>query len=505
MFAVSRLFGSSFTTWIASLALTLVATLAEPSRADEIEPEPSNDAPVAETTPADAVPAKAPADTAPPSPTVTTAAPGSHVHEVKPAPRRSAREVVEDIWAREELTGDWRGLRTDLSDHGITIGLRLTQYFQDVTSGGVNQNNEAGGKMDYRLHVDGQKTFGLWPGLSFDLHAETRWGRDVMADVGPITLPNTALLTPLPGNYSDSDITGLLATQAFLDGRAAVVAGKLNVVDLETMLIPNTSFGQEGFSATNGLATAWTFLRFVNLSMYGAGALLNDLEHGMVEGAFVAFGQSNVSTSWGIDDSFNDGVGFVGMWRFFWDAFDLPGNIVIAGAGSTKHYQSLEASPWTVIPGSDTTDFVLMLPSLSDNKKKPWGAVSYIYQELWNGGKGDPRKVYAFVGGSIADKNPSFARWNTFASIEAMGPLPMRPDDRAGFSGWYTAVNDDVKDLLGSLPVPIDVGDSWGLEFYYNLAINRWLHITGDLQLVQNANKRDDIAVVPGVRFVIDF
>ena len=42
MFAVSRLFGSSFTTWIASLALALVVALAEPSRADEIEPEPSS-------------------------------------------------------------------------------------------------------------------------------------------------------------------------------------------------------------------------------------------------------------------------------------------------------------------------------------------------------------------------------------------------------------------------------------------------------------------------------
>jgi porin len=424
---------------------------------------------------------------------------------VQPAPRRSAREVVEDIWKRDKLFGEWGGVRTDLADHGITVGLRLTQYFQDVTSGGVNQNNEAGGKMDYRLHVDGQKTFGLWSGLSFDLHAETRWGQDILSDVGPITLPNTALLTPLPGNYSDSDITGLLVTQALLEGRVAVIAGKLNVVDLETMLIPNTSFGQEGFSATNGLATGWPFLRFANLSMYGGGALLMNPEHGMIEGAFVAFGQSNVSTSWDFDDAFDDGVGLLGMWRFFWDLSDLPGNIVLLAAGATKHYASLESSPFTVIPGSDTTEFVLPIPSLSDNTKKPWAAVSYIYQELWNGGKGDPRKVYLFMGGAIADKDPSFARWNTFASIEAIGALPIRPNDRAGISGWYTAVNDNVKDLLGSLPVPVDVGDSWGLEFYYNVAINHWLHITGDLQLVQNANKSDDIAVVPGVRFVIDF
>ena len=81
--------------------------------------------------------------------------------------------------------------------------------------------------------------------------------------------------------------------------------------------------------------------------------------------------------------------------------------------------------------------------------------------------------------------------------------LPMRPADRMGFAGWYTGVNDDVKELLAIINV--DAGDSWGLELYYNLAINKWLHITGDLQLLQSANKRDSVAVIPGVRFVVDF
>jgi porin len=476
-------------------ALAFLIGLAGAPRADEIDPEPLSDAPVAEKA--------APDDQPAPTPSTQAKEPASHVHEVNPAPRRSAREVVEEIWAREELTGDWRGLRKDLSDHGITIGLRLTQYFQDVTSGGANKNNEYGGKMDYRLHVDGQKAFGLWPGLSFDLHAETRWGQDIMADAGPITLPNTALLTPLPGNYSDSDITGLQVTQALMGGRVNVFAGKLNVVDLETALMPTTAYGQEGFSTINGLATAWTWLRFVNIAMYGGGAMVVNPERGMVEGALIAFGQSNVSTSWDIDDSFNDGVGFLGAWRFFWDLGDLPGNIIVAAGGATKGYQSMEASPFTTIHGWDTMDLILMLPSLSDNTKKPWAAVSYVYQELWRGDKDGKRKLYLIVGGSMADKNPSFARWNTFGSIEAIGPLSIRPADRMGFAGWYTAVNDDVKDLLGL--VGVDVGDSWGLEFYYNLEINRWLHITGDLQLLQNANKRDDVAVVPGVRFVIDF
>jgi porin len=357
--------------------------------------------------------------------------------------------------------------------------------------------------MDYRLHVDGPKTFGLWQGLSFDLHAETRWGRDIMADAGPIALPNAALLTPLPGNYSDSDITGLQVNQALMGGRVVAIAGKLQVIDLETALLPTTAYGQEGFSNVNGLAVAWPWLRFVNIAMYGGGAMVMNAEHGMVEGALVAFGQANKSTTWKWKDSFNDGVGFLGAWRFFWEVSDLPGNIIVAAGGATKGYQSLDSSPYTVIPGTDLTDFVLMIPSLSDNTKKPWATASYVYQELWNGGKGDPRKVFMIVGGSFADKNPGFARWTAFSSIEAMGPLPMRPADRAGISGWYTGVNSEVKDLAAT--VGVNLGDSWGMEFYYNVALNKWLHITGDLQLIQNAIKSDDVAVIPGVRFVIDF
>jgi carbohydrate-selective porin OprB len=47
--------------------------------------------------------------------------------------------------------------------------------------------------------------------------------------------------------------------------------------------------------------------------------------------------------------------------------------------------------------------------------------------------------------------------------------------------------------------------DRWGLELYYNFEINPWLHLTPDLQLVQNDDKDDDFAVIPGIRLVLDF
>ena len=51
----------------------------------------------------------------------------------------------------------------------------------------------------------------------------------------------------------------------------------------------------------------------------------------------------------------------------------------------------------------------------------------------------------------------------------------------------------------------IDLRDAWGVELYYNVAINKWLHLTPDLQVIKNEWNGDDIAIVPGIRAVIDF
>ncbi|MHC4258525.1 MAG: hypothetical protein ACYSPI_08295 [Planctomycetota bacterium] len=65
------------------------------------------------------------------------------------------------------------GLRSDLTDRGITFDLRLSQFYQAVTSGGANTNAAYGGKLDYILKLDGQK-LGLWEGLFVRGHRRQR-------------------------------------------------------------------------------------------------------------------------------------------------------------------------------------------------------------------------------------------------------------------------------------------------------------------------------------------
>ena len=80
--------------------------------------------------------------------------------------------------------------------------------------------------------------------------------------------------------------------------------------------------------------------------------------------------------------------------------------------------------------------------------------------------------------------------------------MKSRPHDRMGVAGWKNWLSDNFKDLVS--PV-IDLRNTYGFELYYNLAINKWLHLTPDIQFIRNEFKGDDLAVVPGVRLVMDF
>ena len=63
--------------------------------------------------------------------------------------------------------------------------------------------------------------------------------------------------------------------------------------------------------------------------------------------------------------------------------------------------------------------------------------------------------------------------------------------------GWVNGLSNGFRELVS--PVE-DVRDyTWGIELYYNFEINKWLHLTPDLQFIENQREADDI------RLVLDF
>jgi len=408
-----------------------------------------------------------------------------------------ASPANDSIWTRDKLTGDWGGLRSDLTKHGIDIDLRLSQYYQGVTSGGRDTNDEYGGTMDYRVKLEGDKLFGTWEGFWIDMHARSRWGDDIGPDAGGLTIPNTGMLMPLPGDYKDTDITGLTANQMFPVGETHLglaTAGKLDIIDAVSLFFPQVGGGQEGFWNVNALVSALPWFGAVNgLSLYGGWLATINKQYQTGQSAVLVTGTENVTTTMGeVSDSFDD-VWVAAFHRFLYDVDGKPGYVMVFGGYSTREQPSNDPHDHIYIPGQGIVD---------EEEDKPWDVALYLSQVLWQA-EGDPsRKTTLLIGGTAGPDNPQFAQYNFFTALESYGPMASRPHDRMGVSGWCNWLSDDFTDLVS--PVA-DLQDTWGFELYYNYQIMPSVHLTADLQLIENEWNDDDLAVIPGGRLVIDF
>ena len=415
-----------------------------------------------------------------------------------------AKPATKDMWTRDQLTGEWGGLRTDLSKHGIDIDLRLSQYWQGVTDGGRDENDEYGGTMDYQFNLDGPKLFGSWDGFSVNVHVRSRWGDDINAEAGELVIPNTGLMMPAPGNYHDTDITGLIASQylPFNGGLANITVGKLDVVDTVNGFFPNLSYGQEGFFNINSTVSALPWFGAVRgLSLYGAVGVTINQDYGMPQSGIIITGTENVSTTNGqLADSFED-VWVAAFHRFLWRIDNKPGYLMLfAGASTADQVTNIELDH-VKIPGAPGTEYIV--PTVESDEEKPWDVAVYYHQDFWQA-QGDPsRRAYVKIGGTAGPDEPQFSQYNAFGHVEFIGLMDSRPHDRFGAAVWWNSLSDNYKDLV-SPPLP-DLQDLYGFELYYNYQIIPSVHLTADAQYVQNEWKQDDEAVILGGRLVIDF
>jgi hypothetical protein len=207
-----------------------------------------------------------------------------------------------------------------------------------------------------------------------------------------------------------------------------------------------------------------------------------------------------VSTTWRIHDSFDSGVGFLGFLREYWEIGDKVGWIAGFAGGATRQYQALDSTDWSVLLSTDNADF--LITGLGDRDDRPWSVASYVYQEFWKGSK-EGQQAHIMMGASYAREGPSFANWNYFVSVEAIGLVPPRAGDRMGAAFSYNNLSPDLQSLAAT--VGIGLRDAWNVELYYNVEVNKWLHMTADFQLVENGRRGDNLAVIPGVRAVVDF
>ncbi len=386
------------------------------------------------------------------------------------------------FWTRAQLTGDWGGHRTSLAAHGIVWNGQLTQFHQGVVDGGNEQTFKYGGKLDQFVAFDFGK-MGLCQHLTGIMHTETRFGETVIADAAPLAPVNTNMLYPKLGQ-NDTAITGLMFQLALTDD-LSLAFGRINALDLWTMVYPQTGRGVDGFMNTS-MILPLTLARTFPLVTNGAGLLKK--QDGKIQGGLMVYDTKSYPTSSGFENMFDNGANVLGLWRVFTQCGGRPGSHAILGTWSSGDFTSLDPTGWAIVPGQG-----IVAPQASG----AWSVQYIIEQQLWADACNPQRNIGLLSQWGYADAQTSPYEFVANVAFQAQGLCCNRPQDTMGAGYFYTGLSEDAKALLNPT---IPVNDLQGVEVYYNAAVTPWFHLTADLQVIEPALQTNDTAVVFGIR-----
>lgn len=386
---------------------------------------------------------------------------------------------------RDKLLGDWCGARSGLAEHGILADLQLTQFYQGGASGGAGQNAKYGGKLDYFFVFQGEK-LGLCSGLTAAMHAETRFGEDVL-HVTPLAPVNVNML--YPSLEEETVITGLQFFQE-LDDEYSLTFGKINALDLFYTLYPQTGRGVDGFMNTS-IALPLTVGRTLPLAVMGAGVLKKRGQQ--IQGGLLVYDSKDASTVSGLNDIFDNGANLVGLWRVFTDFGGMPGSHCFAGTWASGQFTSLDPLGWIVAPAMGLT---------APQQSGSWSALYVFEQQLWADSTNKARSVGLLSVWGTADRQTSPFEWVCNVAIQGRGLIRTRERDAFGVGYFYSGLSDDFKSLMAA--ADLELGDLQGVELYYNAELRPWFHLTFDLQVIEPADRANDTALVLGLRAKVD-
>ena len=392
-----------------------------------------------------------------------------------------------DLWTRERLTNGFWGLQPALAEHGIVYDAELTQFYQGVTNGGLQETFKYGGKFDQFFIFKGEK-LGFRKGAELTMHVETRFGEDVIGAATSLDPVNINMLFPSLNN--DTAITGLQFLQP-LNENFAFTIGRINTLDLFQTLYPQTGRGIDGFMNTS------TFLPLtvgttIPLVFNGGGFL--KLREEKIQGGLLVLDPRNVPTISGFDDMFSNGASIVGLWRIFSELRGKPGSHLFLGSWASGDF-SFVSNPWPIIP--DVEDIV------SPQQTGSWSLLYILEQQLWADRCNEKRNVGLLSEWGYSDPETNLYEWVGNVSLQGNGLVRGREADSMGIGWFYSGLNSNIKNDLSPA---LELRDLTGVEAYYNAEINPWFHLTADLQVVEPAVRNvASTAFLFGLRAKINF
>jgi len=367
----------------------------------------------------------------------------------------------------------------------------VTQYYQGVVSGGTNTGFQYGGHADYLLNMDLGKLAGR-EGLFLKLRAETQFGRFINDDTGALIPSNTSGVIPLVDEH-ETALTNVLFTQ-FLSPNFAVFAGKLDTLDGDANAFAHgrgkTQFMNTAF-VSNPIA-----LRTAPYSTLGAGfVILQDMQPIFTFSVIDTFGSP---TTIGIDDFAEEGITIAPELRLPTCFFGLPGHQLLSGTWSSRNVALLDQNIRLILP----PPVGVPLERASDS----W-SLFYNFDQYLVVDPCDPKRGWGVFGrAAIADEDTNPLHWLVEFGLGGSSPICGRERDTWGVGYYHAAASDELPEVL-------NIGDSNGVEFFYNVEVTPWFHVTADVQIIDQGFggipalgvDEPDTAVVLGLRGKVDF
>lgn len=399
-------------------------------------------------------------------------------------PQTPASPWQGDLHTRSQLTGDWFGRRDDLASQGVTLFGDITQYYQGVASGGREQTFRYGGRGDYLIDFDFKK-MGLWDGGRLDLRAETKIGQDTNRIDGSLAPSNFAMALPFP-EQDQTALTGVQITQN-LSERLSIFAGKLNLLDGTPQAYAQGRLLNYFWNAAMQSNLSRTYLI---PSALGAGFTVRDEVEPVF--SFYVLDTHYTPTTIGFPTLFSNGMLVYGEYRLRTNWFDQPGHSAFGLLYSTATRTSLDSNAYISLP---------IFPSITlpPTESSAW-TVTYHFDQVLYGDSQNPRNQWGLNGDfGLTDGNPNPIRWFGNVSLTGSSPINGRQNDTIGIAYYHIGVSDlQILKTAG-------LRDENGVEFFYNIEVSPWCHVTPDLQILEPAQNQTGTSIVVGLRCRVSF
>lgn len=375
------------------------------------------------------------------------------------------------FWERDTMTGSWGGVRTQLEDWGVKLGLvSENEAFSNLT-GGIRTGTASDGLANASLTLDLDKLVG-WNGASIYTNAYWLYGRPPTANlVGNLQLVSNVEAANTLRLYD------LYLEQLLFGGKLSIRIGQGGMND-EFMLTQygtvflNSSFGFPALSAIDLPSGAPNFplsTPFVRLKAKATDQLTMMIAAFNGDPAGPGPGDPQKRDASGTEFRIGDGA------------------IVIAETQYTINQQEgATGLPATVKLGG-------WMHTGTTYYKNYWTVYGVVDQMLWRKAGTKDVGIGVFAVASVSPQNPNNQVSSSYAGgVNWKGMLPSRDGDVAALGFATTLTSSPYKtahyamsfDEFGSAR-PLATNETI-FEMTYNAAVTHWLGVQPTLQYVVN-------------------